>query len=138
MATLKERISNVWKKYEGKIALLGITTVLSGAIAISESQKIGSYRPEGLSRSYTSYTAYDKGNSVWLLPPVLKGFGHGPIIDEGKDGTIDYVGTITYPRMPVSFNQLEIGSPEQRQRKLEQNQVLYDDVMEEIRDSEKR
>ena len=130
-----EKISKTWKKHKGKIAPLGAITALAGTMAISESQKIGSYRPEGLSRAYTSYVAYDKGDSIWLFPPVLKGFGHGPIIDEGKDGTIDYVGTITYARQPVSFNRLRIGSEEQRQRTLEQTQAVYDNVMEKIDNS---
>ncbi len=129
---LTERIACTWKKHERKIIMLGLAAAFSGVVAISESQKIGSYRPDGLSDAYTSYVAYDKGDAIWLFPPVLKGFGHGPIIDEGKDGTIEYVGTLTYPRMPFSFNQLEFGSSEQRKKRLEQNQNLYNNIMEEI------
>ena len=114
---LTEKIASIWRKHEGKIVMLGLAAAFSGLVAISESQKIGSYRPAGLSNAYTSYVAYDKGNAIWLYPPVLKGFAHGPIIDEGKNGTIEYVGTLTYPRMPFSFNQLKFGSSEQRQKR---------------------
>lgn len=132
MTSLVDKISKTWKKHERKIAILGVTAFLGGMIAISESQKIGSYRPEGLSRAYTSYVAYDKGNSIWLFPPVLKGFGHGPMIDEGKDGTVDYVGNITYPRMPISFSHpVEIFPEVQRQR----IQEGYDEAMAEINKS---
>ena len=129
---LAEIITSTLKKHQGKTMLLGLAVAFSGIVAISESQKIGSYRPDGLSSAYTSYVAYDKGDAIWLYPPVLKGFGPGPIIDEGKDGTIEYVGTLTYPRIPFSFNQLGSGDPEQRKKRLERNQNLYNNIMEEI------
>ena len=132
---LTEKISSIWKKHEGKIVMLGLATAASGLGVALESGRIGSYRPEGLSESMTSYTACESENSIRLFPPVYIGFGHGPIIDRGKDGTIESVGTITYPRMPISFNQLEIGTLEQREKTRKHYQNIYTDVMKEIRNS---
>ncbi len=131
MIKLTEKIANTWKKHEGKIILTGLAATFSMFVAIGESQKIGSYRPEELSLGYTSYVAYDRGNEIWLYLPAIKGMISGPIVDRGKDGSIDYVGSLKYPRVPIGVNLLNCVSSEKK----ESYQNIYSSVMEKIRRS---
>ncbi|HLC52836.1 MAG TPA: hypothetical protein VJI98_06330 [Candidatus Nanoarchaeia archaeon] len=128
---LTDRIKEFTQKHTGKIGLAGMAAVFATVVDISESKKIGCYRPEGLMNIMTSYCAYQKGESTVLYPPFIKGMGHGGIWDHGSDGTVEVVGTVGYPRIPPLFIPVERLSEEQR----EQNQNLYDTIMEEIRKS---
>lgn len=128
---LTDRIKEFTQKHTGKIVLTGLAAAFFTVVTISESQKIGCYRPEGLRDGMTSYCAYQKGESTVLYPPFIKGMTHGGIWDHGSDGTVDVVGTLGYPRMPPLYISVERLSEEQR----EQNQNRYDTVMAEIRKS---
>ena len=128
---LTDKIRTFTERHAGKIVLTGFAVAFSTVVAVSESQKIGCYRPEGLRDGMTSYCAYQKGDSTVLYPPFIPGMAHGGIWDYGSDGTVDAVGTLGYPRMPYLI--LQSGGLSEEQ--LEHNQNLYDTVIASIRKS---
>jgi hypothetical protein len=131
---LTERVTKAWHKHEGIIALFGMAALFSTFVAISESQKIGCYRPEELSCGMTSYCAYQKGQDHTVLyPPFIIGMGHGGWHDTDGDGKIDVVGTLGYSRCPPLFSSAE-RVPEDYLRRIQRE---YEFVMSEIRKSAK-
>lgn len=132
---IREKIKDIWEKNKSLVGALALLSPLAGSIAYMKSHNIGSYRPEGLRDGMTSYVAYEFPDSTRLYMPAIPGMISGPIIDHGNDGEIDFVGTLTYPRMPVSINILGRGSEEQREMSRERYQEIFDRVMGEIRSS---
>ena len=131
---LTERIANTWRKNALKIAAIGLVSGVASFVAWNESHCIGSWRPSNLPEYETSYRAYEYADSIYLYRPVIGGFGQGPIIDRGKDGVIDHVGSITYSRMPWPLPIVKPDTPPRDPWRLRYQQ-MYDRAITEIRKS---